>query len=126
VNGKAPANHEKHQGEEDNGEFADPQFCAEEIEALAGNVETHCVKQRKQDKGNNADRLDRLAHSMELRTLKSDPRGIHGARNISGICRDLRSFRWNPYSALNCVLRGGDAEQLRLDRHFENPRKPRG
>jgi len=56
--------HQEHQGEEDDAEFVDPELGAEEIEALAGDVETDNVEEWQSEEDEEASQVDALAKAV--------------------------------------------------------------
>ena len=65
---------EEHQGKEYDGELADPQLRAEEVEALPRQIDAHDVEQGKSDKDDEADGLHCLPNTVELRAGDWNPR----------------------------------------------------
>ena len=58
---------DKHHGEEEDGELVDVELRAEEVEALAGQVDAHDVKERKRAKDDDTEELDVATNAMKLR-----------------------------------------------------------
>jgi hypothetical protein len=60
--------HQEHHRKEDDGELADPEFIAEEVKTLLGNVEAHQARQRQSEENDHADGMDEFAQAVIVKT----------------------------------------------------------